>query len=315
MPPILSNMRILVIGAGATGGYYGAKLQAAGRDVTFFVRTKRAEQLRKTGLQITGVLGDLTVQPKLLTVEELSAKQETFDLILLSTKAYSLQAAMEDFAPAVGENTLILPLLNGMSHLDTLAERFGKQHVLGGTTRIVSDMDAEGRVVNLEPLHDLAFGEIDKQVTPRIQAVAAALSNAGFDDALSDDIVDAMWQKWIMLASMAGISCLLRGTIGEAAAVKGGTETERGIITECIAVATAEGHAPTPAYSERIYTRLTAEGSKLTASMYRDLSKGQPVEVEHILGDFIARGERHGVQTPLLRACYVQLAMYQARLG
>jgi len=307
-----SHMRILIIGAGAVGGYYGARLAAAGRDVTFLVRESRAAQLRAVGLQVISPHGDLSLTPKLLLA---AAIKEPFDLIILSTKAYSLDAAIDDFAPAVGPQTMILPLLNGMKHLDKLVARFGEGPVLGGSTTIVADVDSDGRIHQMELLHNFNFGERDKSVTPRIQAVAATLANAGFDDKLCPDILAVMWQKWTMLSAMGAITCLLRGSIGAVAAAPGGTETALRIVAECAAIADANGYAPPPPFLEMVSTRLTKPGSPLTASMYRDLHKGARVEADHILGDLLARGHAHGVVTPLLQAAYVQLSIYSSSLS
>ena len=307
-------MRILVIGAGAVGGYFGGRLAAAGRDVTFLVRAARAEQLRRSGLKIFDPHGDVSVQPKLLLAEELKAKPQAFDLIVVSTKAYALEAAMEDFAPAVGSATVILPLLNGLRHLEALDARFGAEKVVGGFTYIVADMDAEGGVHSMTQLHDLSFGERDKAVTARIQAIDEMLRGAGFDAYLKPDILAAMWQKWALLAAMGAITCLMRGSIGAVVAAPGGAETARAIIAECVAMATANGYAPEAAALAMMTERLTAAGSPLTASMYRDMQRGSRVEADHILGDLLERGRKHGVEAPLVRAAYAQLSVYSASL-
>ena len=307
-------MRILVIGAGAVGGYFGGRLAAAGRDVTFLVRAARAEQLRRSGLKIFDPHGDVSVQPKLLLAEELKARPETFDLIVVSTKAYALEGAMEDFAPAVGGATVILPLLNGLRHLEALDARFGAEKVVGGFTYIVADMDAEGGVHSMTQLHDLSFGERDKAVTARIQAIDETLRGAGFDAYLKPDILAAMWQKWALLAAMGAITCLMRGSIGAVVAAPGGKETALAIIAECVAMATANGYAPEAAALAMMTERLTAAGSPLTASMYRDMQRGSRVEADHILGDLLERGRKHGVEAPLVRAAYAQLSVYSASL-
>jgi 2-dehydropantoate 2-reductase len=305
-------MRILVIGAGAVGGYFGARLQKAGLDVTFLVREGRAKQMRDSGLVVLSPDEDFTITPNLLLAEQLRSQPQVFDLILLSTKAYSLDAAMEDFAPAVGPETAILPLLNGMSHLDKLEARFGAGRVLGGSTRISSDLDAQGRVISMdEKLHDLHFGELDKAVTPRIEAIDTLLSDAGFEAVLQPDIVAFMWHKWTVLSALASITCLLRGSIGDVAAVSGGLETANRILDESIAIATAHGQRPPDEFLAAVRTRLTLPGSDLTASMYRDMMRGAPVEAEHILGDLLARAAAHGVRAPLLTAAYAQLCVYQ----
>jgi 2-dehydropantoate 2-reductase len=302
-------MKILVIGAGAVGGYFGARLHKAGRDVTFLVREKRAEQLRRIGLHVIEPETEFTVQPKLLTAAALRAQPQDFDLILLSTKAYQLSAAMEDFAPAVGEHTAILPLLNGMSHLDALAARFGGDAVLGGSTRISADLDAEGRVIDMDKLlHDIHFGELNATVTPRIQAIDAELRGCDFDLFLEPDVVAFMWNKWTVLSALASITCLLRGSIGAVEAIPYGKQTALAILAESVAIATANGYPPPAPFLAAVETRLTLRGSDLTASMHRDMMRGAPVEVDHILGDLLARSQR--VEAPLLRAAFVQLSVY-----
>jgi 2-dehydropantoate 2-reductase len=303
-------MRILVVGAGAVGGYFAARLAAAGRDVTILVRPGRKAQLKETGLVVFSPHGDVTVQPKLVLAADL---REPYDLVLVSTKAYSLDAAMQDFAPAVGVATAILPLLNGMRHIDALVKRFGEEAVLGGSSRIVADLDAEGRVHQFGPLHDLVFGERNNAITPRIQAIDAALSGCGFPTILAPDVMAAMWMKWVLLSSLAGTTCLLRGSVGEIDAVRYGRETVLAIVDEATAIAAANGYPQQEAFVASHKQRMTDPQSTLTASMFRDLSKHQPVEVEQILGDFLGRAQ--GVQTPLLKAAYVQLSVYAETLN
>jgi 2-dehydropantoate 2-reductase len=308
-------MRILVIGAGATGGYFGGRLAAAGRDVTFLVRAARKAQLQRTGLRIFDPYGDVTVpQPKLLLAEELKANPTAFDLILLSTKAYSLDEAINDFAPAVGSETVILPLLNGIRHMDALDAWFGEGRVIGGTVQVIGDMDAEGYVHSLAQIHDLYFGERDKTVTARIKAIEETLSGAGFEVILKPDIIAFMWQKWAILASLGAITCLMRGTIGAIVAAPGGLPTVQAIIAESVAIVTANGYPLEDAFREMMTKRFTDAGSPLTASMYRDLQKGARVEADQILGDLLARGRSHGVEAPLVQAAFAQLSVYSASL-
>src|SRR5579863_9827254 len=188
-------MRILVVGAGAIGGYFGGRLLAAGRDVTFLVRAGRAAQLASGGLAIRSVHGDLDLPaPPTAQAGSISAP---FDLVLLSCKAYDLEGAIESFAPAVGPATAILPLLNGMAHLDALDRRFGAGHALGGLCVISATLDPEGRVRHLNDLHALVFGERDGASSKRVEAIDAALSSAGFDARLSAAIEQDMWDKWV----------------------------------------------------------------------------------------------------------------------
>ena len=306
-------MRILVVGAGSVGGFFGARLAAAGREVTFLVREKRAEQLHRDGLRVVALNGDLTtIAPKTITADKMDGP---YDVILLAVKTYGLEAAMEDFAPAVGPETMILPLLNGICHLDMLSTRFSAHNVLGGLSHISSDLDSEGRIKLLAHFEDLVFGELDGTDTPRIRALAAELSRAGFDDELVFNVEALMWEKWVMLSASAVITCLLRGAIGDVIAVPQGHETALAVIAECAAVAAAEGHPISEAAMKFTKDRLTAAGSKFTASMYRDLQKGAAVEVDNVLGDLLKRGAIRGLDTPTLRAACVQLGVYMNARG
>jgi 2-dehydropantoate 2-reductase len=301
-------MRILVVGAGAVGGYFGGRLVEAGRDVTFLVRARRAGEIRARGLQILSPHGNLTVHPQTVTAERIASP---YDLILLGVKSYALSSAMDDFAPAVGSGTMILPVLNGIRHIGLLTERFTKPCVLGGVCLVATEIDEEGRIQQLADFQSLIYGEIDGPTTPRLQAVDATLRGAGFDAAISGHIMQDMWQKWVQLATLGAINCLLRGNIGQIAAIPGGSGLCLSIFHECVDVANACGYPQTSAFLERQTADLTAQGSPMTSSMYRDLKKGLPVEVDTILGDLLHRGQQYGLKTPLLDAAFVNLSIYQ----
>jgi 2-dehydropantoate 2-reductase len=304
-------LRILIVGAGAVGGYFGGRLAQVGRDVTFLVRPSRAKQLRQDGLRIISPHGDAVLRPKLVSAGEIDTP---YDLVFLSVKAHALEAAMNDFAAAVGPKTMILPVLNGMRHLDLLTKRFGEHAIIGGVCLVATEIDDKGRVVQLADIQQLVYGERNGNTTPRLQNLDATLQGAGFDARLSADITQAMWEKWVQLASLGAITCLMRGTIGEIVAAPGGTNLSLKILDESVAVAAACGHKPSEAFLSRHAGAMTATGSPLTSSMYRDLRKGAPVEVDHILGDFIERGGAHGIATRLLEAAFVNLRVYQERL-
>jgi 2-dehydropantoate 2-reductase len=305
------SMRIFIVGAGAVGGYFGGRLAQAGRDVTFLVRATRAKQLSQDGLRIISPHGDVVITPKLVSAEKID---RPYDLVFLSVKAYALEAAMNDFAAAVGPETMILPVLNGMRHVDLLTKRFGEHAVIGGVCLVAAEIDDEGRIVQLADFQRLIYGERNGETTPRLQTLDATLQGAGFDARLSTDIMQAMWEKWVQLASLGAITCLIRGAIGEIVAAPDGADLSLKVLDESAAVATACGHKPSEVLLSRHAAAMTAPGSSLTSSMYRDLRKGAPVEVDHILGDFIERGRTHGVTTPLLKAAFVSLRVYQGGL-
>jgi 2-dehydropantoate 2-reductase len=304
-------VRILVVGAGAIGGYFGARLAAAGRNVTFLVRKKRLEQLQRDGIRITSPHGDLALMPQVMTAAELS---DAYDLILLGVKAFALDAALVDIARAVGPKTTILPMLNGMHHMDVLVSRFGENVVIGGLAYIATELEAEGRIVQLTGQQEVAYGERSGAITRRITEVDGQLRGAGFDTRLSDRIVAEMWEKWEMLSALGGITCTMRGTIGDIVAAPGGVAFIEAFLAECIAVAAAAGFSPPETFVARTRTVLTQRGSPLTSSMYRDLVAKNDVEADQILGDLVERGRSAGLETPLLATAYTNLKVYQGRL-
>jgi 2-dehydropantoate 2-reductase len=303
-------MRILVVGAGAIGGYFGGRLLAAGRDVTFLARARRAAQLAVGGLAIRSMHGDLDLlAPPTVKADAL---RSPFDLVLLSCKAYDLEGAMESFAPAVGPATAILPLLNGLRHIETLDRRFGAGHTLGGLCMISSTLDADGRVRHLNDLHALLFGERDGASSKRIAAIDAALSNAGFEARLSPHIVQDMWDKWVFIATAAGITCLMRAAIGDIVAA-GGAGLATRLADECMAVAARQGFAPGETAKQRLSSAITAPGSTIMASMLRDIERGAPIEADQIIYDLVRRGRAGGLDLPLLAIVETHLRAYEAR--
>lgn len=304
-------MRMLIVGAGATGGYFGARLVQAGRDVTFLVRPARAALLREQGLRVSSPLGDFTVRPKLVTAD---APGGPYDVVFLGVKAFALDAALADAEAAIGSGTMILPVLNGLRHMDALRERFGAARLLGGVCRVAGQLADDGRVLQLTPMHELVYGELDGRRTPRLEALDAFLQGAVFDARLSTHIEQDLWDKWLMLASLGGVTCLARGTVGDIAATEGGAAFVREFIAECASVAAAAGFAPAPAVVEGVAKLLTTAGSPLTSSMYRDLQAGHAVEVEQILGDLRRRAQAVGLATPLVAAAAVQLGIHQRRI-
>jgi 2-dehydropantoate 2-reductase len=307
-------MRILVVGAGAIGGYFSGRLIAAGRDVTFLVRPRRAAELASAGLDIKSTAGDVTIpSPPTVLAQQLNSH---FDLILLSCKAYDLDGAIADFAPAVGPRTAILPLLNGMRHLDVLDATFGRERVLGGQCYIAATLDQNRAIVHLNNDHELSYGERDGGRSARIEAISAAMAGVVFKARASERILQEMWEKWVFLATLAGSTCLMRAAIGDIVAAPGGKDFVLALLDECRAVAQANRYPPRAAFLERSRAALTAEGSSLTASMLRDIERQAPIEADHIVGDLIRRGDEVGSRRghiSLLGVAYAHLKAYEAR--
>jgi 2-dehydropantoate 2-reductase len=220
---------------------------------------------------------------------------------------------MEDFAPAVGPATTIIPILNGMKHIDILGARFGQEKVVGGVCKIGVTLDEQGRIVHFNETHVLGYGELNGTVSDRIGRADGFLRDAGFDAQLSTDIRNEMWRKWIMLSCLGGVTCLMRGNIGEIANAPGGKAAALQILAEVAAVARAAGASASDAFIQDVAAMLTDENSSGASSMYRDLRKGHPVEAEQIIGDLVARARAHSVVTPLLDVVYANLSVYQNR--
>ena len=303
-------MRILVLGAGGIGGYYGARIQAAGGDVSFLVRPGRAEQLRKDGLNVSSPFGDLHLPAHCLTQDQLTA---AYDVIILSCKAFDLASAMEAIAPAVGENSVILPLLNGVRHIETLVSRFGAAHVLGGVAAISVALAPTGEIQHLNKMHRFITGARGTPAPKVLAPLAELLSSAGFDFVLSEQVDQALWDKFVFLTSLAGATCTLRASVGQILGTLGGEAFITGLLDECARVAAASGHPVAETQLGAYRGMLTEKGSGLMASMLRDVEKGGPTEADHILGDMVARAEALGINAHCLRLAYSHLQAYDLR--
>jgi len=305
-------MRVLVVGAGAIGGYFGGRMQQAGRDVTFLVRPKRASELASAGLVIKSPNGDVTLKnPPTVQADKIADK---FDVVLLSCKAFDLDDAIKSFAPAVGDKTAIIPVLNGMLHLGVLDQKFGAPRVLGGLCAIAATLNEAREVVQFAPMQSLNFGERAGGTSDRVRAIADTFSVIN-GAAASEHIMQDMWEKWVFLASLAASTSLMRTSIGNILAAPGGRDFLLGMLDECTAIATDAGHKPGGPFFERARGMLTAEGSPMTASMFRDIKAGAQVEADHVIGDLIVRADAAKIPVPKLRTAYTHLKAYEKQRG
>lgn len=272
------------------------------------VRPNRAEQLSRRGLQVVSPHGDFALPVSTVTSDAIRAP---FDLILVGVKAYSLDEAMDQFAPAVGPSTMILPILNGIAHVDRLIARFGSSSVLGGIANISAAIDAEGRIIHLVPLNDLVFGELSGGINARIRSVLSSFEGAGFNTRASEAVMQDMWEKFAQLGVGASITCLMRSSIGDIVAAPGGREAALKLFDECCAVATASGFRPRPVFIDFASKLVTTAGSALKWSMLRDIERGSVTEGPHILGDLVSRARAAGVETPILDLAWTHVAAYE----
>ena len=303
-------MKILVLGAGGIGGYFGGRLAQAGSDVTFLVRPRRRAQLERDGLRVESPLGDFNIAVKTAAAEGLRPQ---YDLVLFTCKAYDLDSAMDAVAPAMGRTAVLVPMLNGMAHFERLDARFGAANVMGGTAQINVMLKPDGLVLHADPLQRLIFGERDRGKSARAQAFAAELGRTKIDWVLADDIEQELWEKVVFLSALAATTCLFRGNVREIMAAPGGREAMERVLAANIAIAKAEGHAPRDVAIERARARLTDPEGLWSASMLRDLEGGGQVEADHIVGWMLAKARHHGIDDTLLSLAYTHLKTYEAR--
>ena len=255
--------------------------------------------------------GDATLAPKLVTADEIS---QPYDLVLLTLKGFQLEEGIVNLAPAIGAETVILPVLNGMQHMDVLAERFSPRNLVGCALKVATVLEDDGQITQLTPLQDLAYGELDGSVTARIQALDKFMRGANVGARLSTTTRREMWEKWILLATLGAITCLMRGTVGEIEASPGGAAVALQLLEEIVAIVRAVGDSPSEGFVQTAREQLTAKGSPFASSMFRDVQRNRPIEVEQIIGDLLRRGTGAGIAVPLLSAAYVHLSVYQNKL-
>ncbi|MGE0151881.1 MAG: 2-dehydropantoate 2-reductase [Reyranellaceae bacterium] len=305
-------MRVLVLGAGGTGGYFGGRLAEIGRDVTFLVRPKRAAELAARGLVIKSKEGDATLPVKTASAERPGGP---YDIVLLTCKAYDLPSAMDSIAGAVGPGTAIVPLLNGLKHLEALDARFGKERVVGGLCQIGVTLGPQNEILHLDFAQNLVFGERAGGASDRLARFAALFAGTKATGRQSGSIMLEMWEKFVFLCALAAMSTLFRNTLGNIVQAPEGEAIARECFDECLAVARASGFAPRPDYVARMVPLLVEKGAPRKGSMARDIERGNRVEADHIVGDMLARARALGVKAPILRVSYNALKAYEVARG
>jgi len=304
-------MRVISLGAGAIGGYFGGRLAEAGADVAFLVRPSRKRQLQEHGLRIESQFGNFSGPVRALTRDEV---QEPADLVLLTCKAYDLEDAIEAIRRAVGPRTAVLPLLNGLAHMERLNQQFGPTCVLGGLAKIAATLAPDGTVRHLSEWRFLTFGEQDGMFSERVGELKTLFDSTDSVVATaSTDVMQAMWEKVVHLTTIAGMTCLMRASVGEIARTPGGTALMERFLAANAAIAGAEGYTPSEEFMAEYRALVADQSSDYTASMLRDLERSGPVEADHILGWMLARAETYHLDTTLHWAAYVHLKAYEQR--
>jgi 2-dehydropantoate 2-reductase len=306
-------MKILIVGAGAIGGYFGGRLLEKEEDVTFLVREKRQQQLRDQGLIVDSIHGNMNFpDPKTILAGE---NIEAYDVILVSTKSYHLDGAIESIRPYVGDETLILPLLNGIAHLDVMTEEFGAEKVIGGLCFIETTLDEDGKVVQTSPIHDLVFGERNGGHTARILRLQEAFTGTKANFRLSDKIEQEMWHKYLFITSLSGITSLFRSPIGLIREQEQGWETIGLLLRETVAVMESIGAPLADGVGEATLNRLNEIGHGMKSSLQRDMEKSLPTEGDHLFGFLLKQAGQLGLAAPTLSAIYANVKIYESGLA
>jgi 2-dehydropantoate 2-reductase len=305
-------MKILILGAGSIGGYFGGRLAQAGADVTFLVRPRRKAQLERDGLVITSMYGDYRAPVKTVTQEELGG---SWDFVLLTSKAYDLDSSIEAIRSAVGSNTAVLPLLNGIAHIERLNKEFGKERVLGGLAKIVVALSAEGAVQHLNDWRYIVFGEQDGSMSQRVRDLQEAFPKESVAATAVPNILQRMWEKIVHLATVAGVTTLMRGNVGEIASVPGGTELFKKMLALNAEISGKEGFPIGEEFLGEYRALFENKSSPYVPSILRDLERKNRIEGDHIIGFMLDRAKAHGLDATVHQLAWMHLKTYEQRLA
>jgi 2-dehydropantoate 2-reductase len=302
-------MRFLVLGAGALGGFFGGKLLKGGADVAFLVRPRRAEQLRRDGLVVRAQDGEIRTPVRAILEGQIEVP---YDVILLACKAYDLDSAIRAITPAVGGDSAVLPLLNGIRHIDVLNQKFGEKQVLGGLTAINAALLPDGVIQQSQlRINITTIGELNGQPSSRCDAIRKALAAGGITADISDNIVAAMWMKFFGFACIAAIASMTRSRAETIAGTDAGPSFVAAVIEECTRLVTAEGFPPPPETPGMIRSIFSQRDSNYGPSLLIDMEEGRPTEGQLTIGDLVDRANSRGLSVPLLTAALCNLQAYE----
>ncbi|MBT2637631.1 ketopantoate reductase family protein [Bacillus sp. ISL-39] len=306
-------MKILIVGAGAIGGYFGGRLLEKGENVTFLVRQKRQQQLQSNGLLVESIHGNIHIpEPATVLAGE---NVEPYDVILVSTKSYHLEGAIEDIRPYVGDETMVLPLLNGIAHVDVLKEAFGAERIIGGLCFIETTLDHDGKIVQTSPIHDFVFGEWNGEKTERILLLEKAFSGTKASFRLSEKIQQEMWHKYLFITSLSGITSLFRSPIGPIRDQEHGWNTIDRLVHEAAAIMERIGANLAQGSMEATLGKMNEIGHGMKSSLQRDMEKSLPTEADHLFGYLLEKAQELGLDAPILSAVYANIKVYESLLA
>ncbi|MFA9557505.1 2-dehydropantoate 2-reductase [Evansella sp. AB-rgal1] len=304
-------MKILILGAGAVGGYFGSRLIEKGEDVTFLVREKRKQQLKKDGLVVRSIHGDVNLFPKTIVATD---PDEPYDVVLLTSKAYHLEESIKAIEPFVRDYTVIIPLLNGIEHMDELKAYFSPNQVYGGLCFIETTLNNHGTIVQTSKIHEVVFGEWNGKKTERAKEIEEVFSGTKATFRLSDNIQQEMWHKYLFITTLSGITSLMRSPIGPIRDTLEGRTYIQQLFEEIRWTMETSGAPIADGIVEKQMSIIDKQDDSMKSSMLRDIEKGSNIEADHLQGFLLLLAERSGVETPLLRLIFQHLKVYEKNI-
>ncbi|SDK04864.1 ketopantoate reductase family protein [Sediminibacillus albus] len=295
-------MKIVVVGAGALGAYFGARWQEAGQDVTFLVRPKRAEQLRRNGLHIYSSHGDYQLDQ--LKLAEKVEDIDSADLVLLAVKGYHLEGTLDSLAALTAKGAKILPVLNGIEHISILQERLGEDAVLGGLSFIISTLDEQGNVVHTSKFHDLILGPLVSSQKKICEELADISRAANFTIKSSSDIETEMWKKYMFITAFSGITTAVNLPIGDIRNHPQTFHIAEQMLKEMKMLANHSQVKLSDDHINQAVAQLNGLDGDATSSMHQDRRKGATLEVEHLHGGALRLASRQGIDMPYTDSIY-----------
>lgn len=292
-------MKIAIMGSGGVGGYYGALLAKSGNDVTFIARGAHLDAIRKNGLRVKSDAGEFTIQPAQATDDP--SEIGIVDAVLFSTKLYDTVSAANLIKPIIGPDTFVVTVQNGVSSPDMLSDVLGREHILGGSTYIISHLHEPGIIEHMGSFKAIQFGELDGKITERAKAFEKVCADAEIDVTLSEHIDVRMWEKFIPLAVMSGLASLSRSPMGVIQSDPALAEIAREAVAEVVAVGRAKGIALAEDAETRTVKGALSAPPETRPSMLVDLERGKPLELPWLSGTVVKLGAELGVPTPVHR--------------
>jgi len=298
-------MKILIVGAGGVGGYFGGKLAQAGLDVTFLVRGKNYEALKQNGLQVSSIKGDFKVYPKV--IDDVNNLNQSPDLIILGVKSWQVIDVAKQLKPIVGKNTMVLPLQNGADNVDKLLSVLAQENVLSGLCFIVSKVVSPGIISHFAYEPKIIFGEKDNTKTKRVLAVKKMFDKAGFKNNISDDIQLDIWRKFLFITTYSGMGALTRQPIGALIKIPFINQKMKDTAYEIMQIAIHKNISLSKADIDKTMHILENMDYETTASMQRDMMEGKPSELENFNGYIVKEGLQLKIKTPVNNFIYYTL--------